>query len=243
MATPAQTTSSSESSRAKSNPPLEPTTDGRRLLKQGTLAEAARKFFGYPTPWLIGLTALSAWVARLWVGEFGWLDVLIAAGIAAFWPLQEWLIHVFILHFKPIELGGRRIDLHLAEKHRDHHGNPWHLDDVFIPLRTLLLGLPIGVALWFLVAPDWNIALTGLGFYASLGLVYEWTHYLVHTNYRPKTKLYRRLWKNHRLHHFKNENLWYGVTMLSGDRLLGTAPQADQAETSETCRSLGVDEP
>ena len=32
------------------------------------------------------------------------------------------------------------------------------------------------------------------------------------------------LWRNHRLHHCKNEHYWFGVTMLSGDRLLGTAP-------------------
>jgi len=55
-------------------------------------------------------------------------------------------------------------------------------------------------------------------------------HLLVHTRYRPRTALYRRLWRNHRLHHFKNERLWFGVTMLGGDRLLGTA--ADPAAVS-----------
>lgn len=93
---------------------------------------------------------------------------------------------------------------------------------------------------WLLVAANWGIALTGVGFYATLGLVYEWTHYLVHTNCRPKTRLYRRLWKNHRLHHFKSEQHWYGVTMLGGDRLLGAAPDVGEVETSETCRTLGV---
>jgi hypothetical protein len=219
----------------------ESATDGRRLLETGTLGEAVVKFFSYPTPWIIALTALAAWVARPLVGGFGWWDLIIPLAIVAFWPIQEWLIHVFILHLKPFEVFGKRIDLHLAKKHRDHHGDPWRVEDVFIPLRTLIVGLPVGVGIWLLVAPDWGIALTGVGFYASLGLVYEWTHYLVHTNYRPKTKLYRRLWKNHRLHHFKNEQLWYGVTMLSGDRLLGTSPNVDEAETSETCRTLGVD--
>ncbi|MFU8803704.1 MAG: sterol desaturase family protein [Bradymonadaceae bacterium] len=73
----------------------------------------------------------------------------------------------------------------------------------------------------------------------TLSLIYEWTHFLVHTNDRPKTAFYRRLWQSHRLHHFKNENYRYGVSMLSGDRLLGTQPDHHEVETSPTCRTLG----
>ncbi|MDX2168661.1 MAG: fatty acid hydroxylase family protein, partial [Deltaproteobacteria bacterium] len=50
---------------------------------------------------------------------------------------------------------------------------------------------------------------------------------------------YQRLWRNHRLHHFKNEHYWFGVTMLSGDRLLRTAPAVKDVETSPTARNLG----
>jgi sterol desaturase/sphingolipid hydroxylase (fatty acid hydroxylase superfamily) len=71
----------------------------------------------------------------------------------------------------------------------------------------------------------------------SLALNYEWVHFLIHTAYVPRTRFYRRLWRNHRLHHYKNEHYWYGVTMLSGDRLLQTLPIAD-VPRSETCRML-----
>ena len=33
----------------------------------------------------------------------------------------------------------------------------------------------------------------------------------------PRTALYQRLWRNHRLHHFKNEHYWMGVTMTGGE--------------------------
>ena len=47
--------------------------------------------------------------------------------------------------------------------------------------------------------------------------------------------------RNHRLHHFKNEHYWFGVTMLGADRLLRTAPQAEDVERSPTARTLGVE--
>jgi sterol desaturase/sphingolipid hydroxylase (fatty acid hydroxylase superfamily) len=55
----------------------------------------------------------------------------------------------------------------------------------------------------------------------SLGLVYEWVHYLVHTDYRPRTAPYRAIWRHHRLHHYKNEHYWFTVTTTNtADRLL-----------------------
>lgn len=216
-----------------------PSTDGRKFLEENSLREAGRKFFSYPTPWIIGAAALVGWIGRVWVGGWSLWDVAVAAAILLFWPLQEWLIHVVVLHFRPVEVLGRRVDMHLSEKHRMHHAEPWLLEHVFIPLRSLIVLLPIGVALWFWVAPSLEIAFMGLAAHATLGLGYEWTHYLVHTNYKPQTRFYRRLWKNHRLHHFKNEKFWYGVSMLSGDRILGTAPDFKEVETSDTCRNLG----
>jgi hypothetical protein len=49
------------------------------------------------------------------------------------------------------------------------------------------------------------------------------------------------LWRYHRLHHFKNEHYWQGVTMHLGDRVLGTLPDHTKVPTSPTCRTLGVE--
>ena len=38
--------------------------------------------------------------------------------------------------------------------------------------------------------------------------------------------------------HFKNENYWFGVTRLRGDRLLRTGPDPATVELSPTCREL-----
>jgi len=69
---------------------------------------------------------------------------------------------------------------------------------------------------------------------------YEWTHLLVHTRYRPKNRYYKRLEANHRLHHYRNEHYWLGVTSNLGDRVLRTLPN-DKSDVplSDTARTLG----
>lgn len=206
-----------------------------------SLWAALKLFVHYPSPRLIFLTALSATLTRLYLGSFGWWDLAIAAAIFVVWPVQEWLIHVFILHFKPFELFGRRVDLHLASEHRHHHRRPWIVPKIFVPIRAVVVGVLLGVPLllwaWSTLGAIEH-ALTFLAVYFGFGTLYEWTHFLVHTAYKPKTALYRRLWRNHRLHHFKNEKFWYGVTRLEGDMLLGTSPEPGAVEKSTTVRSI-----
>jgi sterol desaturase/sphingolipid hydroxylase (fatty acid hydroxylase superfamily) len=75
-----------------------------------------------------------------------------------------------------------------------------------------------------------------------LGLLrYEWSHFLIHTPYRPKSGWYRNIWRNHRLHHFKHEGYWLGVSSNLGDRVLGTNPDQGTVPRSPTARTLGVD--
>jgi hypothetical protein len=167
---------------------------------------------------------------------------LIALALLALWPVYEWLIHVFILHYKPVRMGGRTFDFATPRKHRAHHRDPWRLDLVLIPTRVYLWAPAVTFGVAFALAPSTARAATGLLVYFALSLHYEWVHFLVHTRYRPRTRVYQRLWRNHRLHHFKNEHYWYGVTMLGGDRLLGTAADRAAVPTSPTCRTLGQEE-
>ena len=80
----------------------------------------------------------------------------------------------------------------------------------------------------------------GHGAYLILS-VYEWCHFLIHTPYRPQGRYYRAIWRGHRLHHFKNEHYWFGVTSTVADHLLGTAPNQAEVARSGTARTLGVD--
>ena len=85
-----------------------------------TLPDVRREFRRHWSPRiLIGLAGGSLAV-RLVLGGFGWPDLAVAAGIVLFWPVQEWLIHVFILHYEPVTLFGRRFDFTVPRMHRAH---------------------------------------------------------------------------------------------------------------------------
>ena len=89
------------------------------------------------------------------------------------------------------------------------------------------------------IAVIYTLGLTFLSFLAVLGLAYEWTHYLVHTDYKPRSAAYRAVWRNHRLHHFKNERYWFTVTSAgTADRVLGTYPDLATVPTSPTAKNL-----
>ena len=59
-----------------------------------------------------------------------------------------------------------------------------------------------------LAFPRTGMGLTFLVTILAFGVIYEWCHYLIHTDYKPKGAVYRVIWRDHRLHHFKNEHYW-----------------------------------
>lgn len=199
-----------------------------------TLAGAARMFWTHPSPKILGLALAISAPLRLWVGAWSGADLLVTLVILIVWPLQEWLIHVFILHFRPRRIFGIRIDPGVAKDHRAHHREPSRFELIFIPLHSYLYSLPLMVGLYALLAPSRGAMLTGLTIHILGSLHYEWVHFLVHTRYRPRTAYYERLWRNHRLHHFKNERFWMGVTRLSADGWLGTSPDPQTVAKSST---------
>ena len=203
-----------------------------------TLREAIPVFLHHGSPRLLIACAALALAARFAVGDWSAWDLAPLAGLVVYWPIQEWLIHVFILHARPKQIFGRTVDFRVPRKHRAHHRDPWRLDLLFIPMHSFAYSIPILLILWWLVTPTAALALTGITAHFALALHYEWVHFLVHTRVQPRSPYYQRLWKNHRRHHFKNEHYWFGVTMLGGDRLLRTAPDLASVATSPTARTL-----
>jgi sterol desaturase/sphingolipid hydroxylase (fatty acid hydroxylase superfamily) len=148
---------------------------------------------------------------------------------------------VGLLHSRPRRVLGRRIDHFAARNHRMHHRDPWDCRFTVMPLQTATIVFAFTAITWYLAMPTLSSFLSGLLATGIAGLVYEWTHFLIHTSYRPRSRAYRRLWRLHRLHHFKNERYWHCLVMPVGDRLLGTAPDPERVEASATARTLGVE--
>lgn len=206
-----------------------------------TLAAAASRFFQFPSPRLILVyLALSA-ALRLWRGQVTWADAVLLGGIALYWPLQEWFLHRYVLHLKPRRIAGFKVDPLFARRHRDHHLRPGFLPLVFLPRRVLLGVMALNTSLFLLAAPSLALAFTGMAGMAAAALVYEWTHYLTHMPYQPRSRFFMRVCLSHRRHHFKSEHYWYAFTLPLVDTVFGTGPDHRTVETSPTCRTLGVE--
>ena len=216
------------------------TASTARTARQGfTLSDASREFWKHPSPWMIGVTLVAALTARIVVGDWQITDALVLVLMLAVFPFFEWTVHVFILHWRPRRVGALTIDPLLAREHRKHHIDPRDIPLIFIPWKALLRVLPLDVAIALLAFPRLGLGLTYLVFVTVLGLGYEWTHYLIHSDYKPKTGVYRAVWRNHRQHHYKNEHYWYTVTSSgTADRVLGTYPDPATTPSSPTAKNL-----
>lgn len=204
-----------------------------------SLAGAWGSFWRHPSPYMIGSFLIGSVVARVLVGGGSWWELAIPAALVALFPVIEWVIHVGILHWRPRKVGPVPIDSLLARKHREHHADPRQIPLVFIPWPVLLWLLPAYVAVALLAVPSLSAGLTLLVSVYGLKFGYEWTHYLVHSDYRPQSAWFRSVWRNHRLHHYKNEHYWFTVTTAgTADRLFGTYPEPSEVQTSPTVRAL-----
>lgn len=184
--------------------------------------------------------------SRVAVGGWSLADVSVIAATIAIVGVFEWVVHLYLLH-APEDSRRTRI-LKTGTGHRRHHLDPHDLDWlllrgidalVYLPVLALFAALLAAAPLWLAGAPILGPYLTMLTTAYVVLTHYEWTHLRVHARYRPKTRRYARLARNHRLHHYRNEHYWLGVTSNSGDRLLRSLP-ASKADVpvSDTARTL-----
>ena len=213
-----------------------------------TLGQAWSEFRAKRSPKLIAGAIAVTVIVRLVVGGFSWRDLVAAAAMLVIYPFGEWAIHVYLLHLKPFKFRGERVELATARAHREHHEEPNDLYMILLApseaLALMFLAVPlvpalVGVAI-ALAGGDvpYGALLTGVLTGQVLVAVYEWTHFLIHTAYRPRSRYYRSIWRNHRLHHFKNEHYWHGITNTIGDRAMGTLRDQRDVPKSQTARTL-----
>ena len=207
-----------------------------------TLREAFREFLRHPSARLLLTLATGSWLARIALGRWGMWDALIPVILLALEPFTEWVIHVVLLHWKPRQVMGRRLDPLIARKHRAHHRDPKDQELVFVPMPVLVPAVAVGAVLYLVLLPTVRLGVTTMAAAYTMFAVYEWVHFLIHSTYRPKTRAYRYVWRAHRLHHYRNERYWFGVTLHMADHLLGTFPEKDAVPASDTARTLGVAE-
>ncbi|MFO0684988.1 MAG: sterol desaturase family protein [Sandaracinus sp.] len=210
-----------------------------RLSSIHGYGEALRVFFSRPGPRLIAKTAGLTWLARAALGPPGLGELATAGLVVAWWPLQEWLAHRHLLHRKPtVRADGTVVDPVFARRHRHHHEHPDEVDATLLPIEVIRGAIPAASGVFLLALGPRRRTLTAMATYSTMALVYEWTHFLVHTSIRPESAFYRKLRTSHRLHHFRNEHYWLGFTLPLVDRWMGTDPDPGSVPHSKTAMDL-----
>ena len=213
------------------------TSDGRQR-RSLSLQEAFVEFTRWPSPRIIATLLVGAIIARSLVAGWTMVDLYVAIGMLVAQPFVEWTAHITLLHMKPVKIGRFTFDPLFARKHREHHADPRVMELTFLPTVVVVQLAVLSVAAALFAFPRVSLGLTFLVTIGVIGIVYEWTHYLVHTDYRPKTWLYRKLWTHHRLHHYKNENYWFAFTATYPDIAFRTDPAPNEVETSPTVKDI-----
>lgn len=209
-------------------------SESRRTI---TLKQAAHGFVRIRGVQILMAGIVVTGAIRVLVAEWSWWDVAIVAASGAMWPFQEWFLHAYLLHMKPFHVFGRTIEPIFIKSHRIHHLDPWEPGSGVVSVYFVTLYIALLPVAWHFALPL-SQSLTGVVASLILIFTYEWTHYLIHTTYKPKRLWYTSLWRNHRLHHFKNENYWYGVTTFVADIVLHTHPTRDTIANSHSCLTL-----
>jgi sterol desaturase/sphingolipid hydroxylase (fatty acid hydroxylase superfamily) len=142
--------------------------------------------------------------------------VLIFLSGLFFWTFFEYLAHRFLFHWVA---KSERAQKFVYTMHGNHHHYPRDRQRLFMPpLPSILLTSAI-FGLMYLAAGT-----AAFAFFAGfmLGyLLYGSMHYAIHA-WNPPFKWMKPLWRNHHLHHYKNDDCGFGVSSTLWDHVFGT---------------------
>ncbi|HRB72155.1 sterol desaturase family protein [Flavobacterium sp. WV_118_3] len=150
-----------------------------------------------------------------------------------FWTFFEYIAHRYLFHFISDNPRMKRISYVL---HGNHHEYPRDRERLFMPpVPSLILATTLFL-LHYLFLWDYTWAFFP-GFMFGY-LLYASMHYAIHA-YAPPFKFMKPLWRNHHLHHYKDEHLGFGVSNTFWDRLFGTMfDLTKNAEDPEKTKAL-----
>ena len=137
-------------------------------------------------------------------------------GAMFFWTLFEYVMHRFAFHFvsdRP------RIQRVVYVMHGNHHEFPRDKERLFMPpVPSLILSMAVFGLQYLLLGrlafPFFPGFLLGYLLYGSM-------HFAIHA-WNPPFRWMKPLWRNHHLHHYKDDERGFGVSTSLWDRVFGT---------------------
>ena len=145
-----------------------------------------------------------------------WLvAVLFITGMMT-WTLVEYILHRFVFHMIAESERAQRI---IYVMHGNHHHFPRDRERLFMPPVPSVIIASVLFTLMYLLMGKY-VVMFFPGFILGY-LLYGSMHYAIHA-WNPPFKWMKPLWRNHHLHHYKDEGKGYGVSTTIWDRVFGT---------------------
>lgn len=150
-----------------------------------------------------------------------------------FWTLFEYVMHRFAFHYVAESERARKF---IYIMHGNHHHFPRDRERLFMPpVPSLILASVLFFLQYLLLGKAAFMFFPGfiIGY-----LMYGTMHYAIHA-WNPPTKWLKPLWRNHHLHHYKDDGRGYGVSTTLWDRVFGTMFDLDrEKEDKEKVKDL-----
>ena len=133
-----------------------------------------------------------------------------------YWTFFEYMAHRYIFHWVSENIRVQKVAYIM---HGNHHEYPRDRDRLFMPpVPSLILSTTL-FGLHYLLLGDYNWAFFP-GFMLGY-LLYASMHYAIHA-FEPPFAFMKPLWRNHQMHHYRNEHLGFGVSNTFWDKVFGT---------------------
>jgi sterol desaturase/sphingolipid hydroxylase (fatty acid hydroxylase superfamily) len=137
-------------------------------------------------------------------------------GAMAFWTFFEYLMHRFVFH---LASESPRMQHFIYILHGNHHEYPRDKERLFMPPVPSLILAAVLFGIFYLLLRQ-NAYPFFPGFLLGY-LIYGTMHYAIHA-WNPPFKWMKPVWRNHHLHHYKNEELGFGVSSSFWDIVFHT---------------------
>lgn len=133
-----------------------------------------------------------------------------------FWSFFEYIAHRFLFHWVAESERAKKI---VYTMHGNHHHYPRDKERLFMPPVPSIIMASLLFSFFYLIMGH-NVFMFFPGFILGY-LIYGSMHYAIHA-WNPPFKWMKALWRNHHLHHYKNEHQGYGVSSTLWDHVFGT---------------------
>jgi Sterol desaturase len=166
--------------------------------------------------------------------EFSGLKIiLIFLGGVFFWTFFEYIVHRFLFHWATENQRAKRFFYII---HGNHHEFPRDRNRLFMPpLPSLIVASVVFLIMYVFIRE--NILAFFPGFLLGY-LLYASMHYAIHA-WHPPFKWLKPIWRNHHLHHYKNDEKGFGVSSHFWDKVFGTGfDLKEEKEDKEAVQKL-----